>query len=137
MSATYLDPDGTHHGIPTWPYRCAPDDLYTHDQLAEMGLRPTADPVAQVMWRPAPRHRQPGQTERTAALYRLVDTLMRDAPSEALLAHLELARACRRICQTCGQMRGYVIPAGAGMCLDCQDQAARGGSTRPTCSIVF
>ncbi|KJE19718.1 hypothetical protein FF36_05973 [Frankia torreyi] len=122
----YLDPDGLVHGLPTYPYRYAPDGLYTRSQLREMGLRPIADPVAQVMWDGSARHRRSGEPVRTAALYDITQTLLRDTPSLTRLAQLAIARACRRICPACDRMWPYVIPAAAGMCLDCQTLTAAG-----------
>ncbi|EFG09306.1 Hypothetical protein SCLAV_4232 [Streptomyces clavuligerus] len=34
------DPDGARHGIPTFPWRCAPDGYATRRQLRADGLRP-------------------------------------------------------------------------------------------------
>src|ERR1700722_12493197 len=51
---TYLqfyDPDGTRHGIPTYPWRWAPKGLLTIRQLRAQGLRPGGQPVtAQILW---------------------------------------------------------------------------------------
>ncbi|SBW21072.1 hypothetical protein FDG2_1887 [Candidatus Protofrankia californiensis] len=37
---TFLDPAGERFGLPTFPWRMAPDNLHTRRQLAAMGLRP-------------------------------------------------------------------------------------------------
>ncbi|SBW27335.1 RRQRL motif-containing zinc-binding protein [Protofrankia symbiont of Coriaria ruscifolia] len=117
--SSYLDPAGAVYGIPTFPYRMAPDGLHTRRQLAAMGLRPTAEPVAQVMWRG--RRRRRGQAVRTAALYWIGATLLRDTPSPARLVQLADARQARHLCSACGRMLPYVIPARLGVCLDCDD----------------
>lgn len=121
MRAAHLDVTGERYGLPTYPFRMAPDGLFTRGQLREMGLRPTGEPVAQLMWCPTRRHRPVGSDVRTAALYRLTETLLRDTPSPARLAGLQRARAARRVCPTCQADAGYVIPAQLGECLDCND----------------
>ncbi|OHV44901.1 RRQRL motif-containing zinc-binding protein [Pseudofrankia sp. BMG5.36] len=114
----FLDPAGTRYGIPTWPWRMTPDHLATRGQLAAMGLRPTGDPVAQLMW----RSRRAASGVRTAALYHLADTVLRTPPAPGRLAQLAAARARRRLCPGCGADAGYVIPARLGVCLDCHDR---------------
>ncbi len=125
MRAAYFDPQGRRHGIPTWPFGMAPDGLFTRSQLRQMGLRPTGDPVAQLMWDAPSGRRPPGGGARTAALYRLSDTLLRDPVSPARLAQLAGARAARRICPSCRRDVGYVPPAHLGERLDCHDGAGR------------
>jgi hypothetical protein len=64
MFIDFYDPDGTRYGLPTYPYRCAPDGLLTMRQLRAKGLRPGGqDIVAQILW----RHRR---QRRVAYLYR-------------------------------------------------------------------
>src|SRR5215469_3696148 len=51
----FYDPNGTRYGLPTYPYRFAPDGLLTIRQLRARGLRPGGqDIAAQIVW----RHRQ-------------------------------------------------------------------------------
>jgi hypothetical protein len=114
----FLDPDGDRYGLPTWPWRMAPDHLATRRQLAAMGLRPTGEPVAQLMW----RSRRSATGVRTAALYHLADTVLRTPPTARQRAQLAAARARLRICPGCHQDAGYVIPAHLGVCLDCHDR---------------
>jgi len=42
MHIDFYDPDGSRYGLPTYPYRCAPDGLLTRRQLRASGLRPAA-----------------------------------------------------------------------------------------------
>ena len=49
MSAAYAecyDPTGARYGIPTYPWRLAPDGLATRRQLRARGLRPGGQPIA-------------------------------------------------------------------------------------------
>ena len=51
----FYDPKGTRYGLPTYPYRFAPDGLLTIRRLRARGLRPGGqDVAAQIVW----RHRQ-------------------------------------------------------------------------------
>jgi hypothetical protein len=60
----FYDPRGTRYGLPTYPYRFAPDGLLTIRQLRAKGLRPGGqDVAAQILW----RHRK---HRRVAYLYR-------------------------------------------------------------------
>lgn len=48
--AKCFDPNGARFGIPTYPWRMAPDGYATRRQLRTRGLRPGGQPVAaQVM----------------------------------------------------------------------------------------
>lgn len=116
----FHDPGGDRFGIPTFPYRLAPDHLATRAQLRALGLRPTADPVAQLAWRGHPARRS-GAGYRTAALYHLAHTQLADPPSPGRLAQLAAARARRRLCPACHTLAGYVIPARYGHCLTCEE----------------
>ena len=58
----FYDPDGTRYGLPTYPYRWAPQGLLTIRQLRARGLRPGGqDIAAQILWR---------RGKRVAYLYR-------------------------------------------------------------------
>ena len=62
----FYDPDGQRYGLPTYPWRFAPDGLLTLRQLRAKGLRPGGQAVvAQILWR---HHKQ----RRVAYLYREV-----------------------------------------------------------------
>lgn len=123
--AGHLDPTGARHGIPTYPRRMAPAHLATRNQIREMGFRPVAGPVAQLMWPGAPGRRRPGESARTAALFDLAATVQRTPASLARHEQLADARARQRICPDCHRDVGYVIPARYGACLDCHDTPTR------------
>jgi len=119
----FLDPDGLRHGgLPTFPWRLAPEGLATRRQLAVLGLRPNGQPIAaQVLWR-SRRYSPRRQTRvRAAYLYRVDLAAERRRPSPAQLVALESARRARRVCPTCGVTREYVIPSSLGECLPCAD----------------
>jgi hypothetical protein len=113
----YWDPDGTRYGIPAYPWRMAPAGLATKRQLAAAGLRPGGQPIAaQIMWR---RRRQ----DAVAYLYAVCAAKPKRTPSPAQLVAVGLALKARRICPTCRQDAGYVLPRRYGVCLDCADAA--------------
>ncbi|MFE3585061.1 RRQRL motif-containing zinc-binding protein [Streptomyces vinaceus] len=109
-----LDPTGARYGIPTFPWRLAPDGLATRRQLRALGLRPGGQDVAGQVLRP--RYRR---GPLTAFLYR-VDRAKPVRPmTPAKRAALAKANAARRSCPQCRQDAGYVIPASLGMCVPC------------------
>jgi hypothetical protein len=114
-AARFLDPKGCHHGgIPTYPWRFAPDGLATRRQLRALGLCPGGQaPVAQLMWR-----RRRGQTG-VAYLYDLATARPKRTAGPAVRAALGKALEARQTCSTCREVRGYVIPRRYGECLDC------------------
>ncbi|MEU6228339.1 RRQRL motif-containing zinc-binding protein [Streptomyces sp. NPDC047042] len=112
--ADCFDPDGERFGIPTYPWRCAPDDLATRRQLRIRGLRPGGQDIAAQLFRPR-RRREP----LTAYLYR-VDLARPVRPmTPARWAALAKANAARRRCPECGRDAGYVIPTSLGACVTC------------------
>ncbi|MEW2252171.1 RRQRL motif-containing zinc-binding protein [Streptomyces sp. NPDC006975] len=112
--ADCFDPDGERFGIPTYPWRCAPDGLATRRQLRSQGLRPGGQDVAAQILRPR-RRREP----LTAYLYRIDRVLpVRPMTPGRWRAHAAMMRARRR-CPECGQDAGYVVPASLGMCVTC------------------
>ncbi len=113
--AQFYDPDGSRYGMPTYPYRWAPDGLLTVRQLRARGLRPGGqDIAAQIFW----RHKR---TRRVAYLYRVELALPKRAASAAQLAAIGKALAARRTCPSCGQLRPYYIPRSLGECLPCSE----------------
>ncbi|GHH72109.1 hypothetical protein GCM10018781_34430 [Kitasatospora indigofera] len=115
----FWDPDGTRFGgIPTFPWRMAPDGYLTRRQLRALGLRPGGQPVAaQILW----RNRRSGI--RAAYLYR-PDLAKPVRPmTAARWAALAAANLARRTCPLCGRDAGYVLPAHLGACLPCADAA--------------
>lgn len=112
--ADCFDPTGERFGIPTFPWRMAPDGYATRRQLRAVGLRPGGQPVAAQCLRPR-RRRGP----LVAYLY-LVNRALPVRPMTsgrwAALAH---AMRARRTCPGCGRDAGYVIPASLGTCVPC------------------
>ncbi|MEC4018870.1 RRQRL motif-containing zinc-binding protein [Streptomyces sp. H27-D2] len=120
----FYDPDGTRYGIPTFPFRLAPDGLATRRQLRAEGLRPGGqDIAAQVLW----SSRRYGRTVRAAYLYR-TDLAKPVRPmTEAKWAALAKAMTARRTCPDCRTDAGYCIPVSLGRCVACaypEDQRA-------------
>ncbi|MHC5703046.1 RRQRL motif-containing zinc-binding protein [Streptomyces tirandamycinicus] len=114
MSVRFWDPDGTKYGIPTYPWRLAPDGLATRRQLRARGLSPGRQGIAAQILRPR-RRREP----LTAYLYRVdLARPVRPMTPRMWRAHAAMMRARRR-CPECGQDAGYVIPTSLGTCVTC------------------
>ncbi|MBV1941030.1 hypothetical protein KUF83_31370 [Streptomyces sp. BV286] len=114
--AQCFDPTGARHGIPTYPWRLAPDEgLATRRQLRAKGLRPGGQPIqAQVM-----RVNRRRGTVRVAYLYREdLAKPVRPMTSRKWGA-LALAMLARRTCPRCRLDAGYCIPTSLGMCGTC------------------
>ncbi|MFF8608418.1 RRQRL motif-containing zinc-binding protein [Streptomyces sp. NPDC015346] len=119
MSPTFgkcFDPTGATFGIPTYPWRYAPDGYATRRQLRALGLRPGGQPVAaQVMRRS--RGRKTGVL--VGYLYRIdLAKPVRPMTSRKWGA-LALAMLARRTCPQCRADAGYVIPTSLGTCVPC------------------
>jgi hypothetical protein len=117
-----FDPTGERFGVPTYPWKYAPDGLATRRQLRARGLRPGGQDIAAQILRPR-RRREP----LTAYLYR-VDRAKPVRPM-TLAKRRALAKAnrARRTCPECRRDAGYVIPSSLGMCATCahnQEQRA-------------
>ncbi|MET7907142.1 RRQRL motif-containing zinc-binding protein [Streptomyces avermitilis] len=109
-----FDPNGARYGIPTFPWRLAPDGYATRRQLRARGLRPGGQPVAAQILRP--RYRR---GPLVAYLYR-VDRAKSVRPMTAgRRAALAKAMLARRTCPQCRTDAGYVIPASLGTCVPC------------------
>ncbi|MFD9936288.1 RRQRL motif-containing zinc-binding protein [Streptomyces massasporeus] len=117
-----FDPSGSQFGIPTYPWRYAPDGLATRRQLRARGLRPGGQPIAAQVLRP--RYRR---GPLVAYLYR-VDRAKPVRPmTPGKRAALAKAMRARRTCPVCRMEAGYVIPGSLGMCVPCaypEDQRA-------------
>ncbi|MER6286519.1 RRQRL motif-containing zinc-binding protein [Streptomyces sviceus] len=117
MSVTWgkcFDPNGAQHGIPTFPWRCAPDGLATRRQLRARGLRPGGQPIAGQILRP--RYRR---GPLVAYLYRLDKAKPVRPMTPAKRRALACAMQARRTCPQCRTDAGYVIPASLGVCVPC------------------
>ncbi|MER7879769.1 RRQRL motif-containing zinc-binding protein [Streptomyces solisilvae] len=117
------DPSGARYGIPTFPWRLAPDGLATRRQLRARGLRPGGQPVqAQIMR----ANRRAGGTQ-VAFLYRLDQAKPVRPMTAAKSAALAAAMLARRTCPACRTDAGYCIPTSLGLCVSCaypDDQCA-------------
>ncbi|MFF7389839.1 RRQRL motif-containing zinc-binding protein [Streptomyces scabiei] len=109
-----FDPTGARHGVPTFPWRCAPDGYATLRQLRAQGLRPGGQPVAAQVLRP--RYRR---GPLTAYLYRIAAAKPVRPMTPAKWAALGKANAARRTCPQCRKDAGYVIPSSLGVCVPC------------------
>ncbi|MER5300184.1 RRQRL motif-containing zinc-binding protein [Streptomyces lasiicapitis] len=118
MSGVYgkcFDPTGARHGIPTYPWRMAPDGLATMRQLRACGLRPGGQPIAAQVMR---ANRRAGGV-RVAYLYR-IDRAARVRPmTSRKWGALALAMLARRTCPRCRLDVGYCIPRSHGICGAC------------------
>ena len=109
-----FDPTGARYGIPTYPWRMAPDGYATLRQLRARGLRPGGQPVAAQVLRP--RYRR---GPLVAYLY-LLDRAKPVRPmTPAKRAALAKANTARRTCPQCRTDAGYVIPVSLGVCVPC------------------
>ncbi|MFA7765384.1 RRQRL motif-containing zinc-binding protein [Streptomyces sp. NRRL S-448] len=109
-----FDPDGARYGIPTYPWRLAPEGMATRRQLRAEGLRPGGQPIAAQLLRPRFR-RDP----LVAYLYRIELAQPVRPMTSRKWGALALAMLARRTCPECSTDAGYVIPASLGMCVPC------------------
>ena len=117
MSISVYDPSGTRFGLPTYPYRSAPDGLATRRQLRADGLRPGGQPIAaQILWRAG---------KRVAYLYRLDRAMPKRIATAAQHAAIGKALQARRTCPTCRSIKDYYIPRRSGECYDCAPRRNR------------
>ncbi|WP_432069299.1 RRQRL motif-containing zinc-binding protein [Streptomyces sp. AA1529] len=108
------DPTGAEYGLPTYPWRLAPEGFATRRQLRARGLRPGGQPVAAQVLR-GRRSRPP----LFAYLYRIDAAKPVRPMTPGRTRALEKAIAARRTCPECGLDRGYCIPRSLGMCPHC------------------
>lgn len=112
-SVEFYDPDGQHHGLPTYPYRYAPAHLATTRQLRVAGLRPGGQAITgQILWRRRGRLR-------VAYLYDITKAKAKRTATPQQRIAIERALVARRTCPTCRNLRPYYIPRRYGECLDC------------------
>ncbi|MEV0439944.1 RRQRL motif-containing zinc-binding protein [Streptomyces spectabilis] len=115
MGAAYakcFDPSGARYGVPTYPWRLAPDGLCTRRQLRARGLRPGGQPIAAQVMRINRRTGGP----RVAFLYREELAKPVRPMTSRKWGALALAMLARRTCPACGLDVGYCIPTSLGMC---------------------
>ncbi|MGW7464268.1 RRQRL motif-containing zinc-binding protein [Streptomyces xantholiticus] len=111
-----FDPDGTTFGVPTFPWKFAPDGYATRRQLRARGLRPGGQPVAAQVMRRA-RRRKSGVL--VAYLYRIDQAKPVRPMTPARAAALAKAMRARRTCPKYSMDAGYCIPTSLGMCVTC------------------
>ncbi|MEU8350293.1 RRQRL motif-containing zinc-binding protein [Streptomyces sp. NPDC048845] len=119
MSPAYgqcYDPTGARYGIPTYPWRLAPEGLATRRQLRARGLRPGGQEIAAQLMRRSPR-RKAGVS--VAYLYRIDRAKPVRPMTPGKAAALAKAMTVRRTCPDCRTDAGYVIPASLGSCVGC------------------
>ena len=114
----FYDPDGARYGMPTYPWRAAPEGWLTRRQLRAENLRPGGQlPAGQVMW----RHRG---KRRRADLYLRSLALPVRPMTPAKWGAVACALVARATCPKCGQVKPYCIPTSVGWCNDCARGAA-------------
>ncbi|WP_320782277.1 RRQRL motif-containing zinc-binding protein [Streptomyces sp. CRN 30] len=106
------DPTGARYGIPTYPWKFAPDGYATRRQLRAQGLRPGGQPVAAQLMRINRRAGSP----RVAYLYR-VDLAKPVRPmTSRKWGALALAMHKRCTCPACGVTYSYCLSTRHGVC---------------------
>ncbi|MER5938446.1 RRQRL motif-containing zinc-binding protein [Streptomyces sp. NPDC001928] len=118
MSAAWgecFDPTGARYGVPTYPWRLAPDGLATRRQLRCRGLRPGGQPIAAQVMRV---NRRAGGV-RVSYLYRLDRAKPVRPMTSRKWGALALAMLARRTCPKCRVTYGYCMPTSLGMCVLC------------------
>ncbi|MCX4574546.1 hypothetical protein OHB41_15365 [Streptomyces sp. NBC_01571] len=107
-----FDPTGARYGIPTYPWRMAPDGYATRRQLRARGLRPGGQSIAaQVMVT-----NRRANTPRIAYLYREdLAKPVRPMTSRKWGA-LALAMLARRTCPRCQITYSYCLSTRYGIC---------------------
>lgn len=111
--AHFWDPAGERYGIPTFPWRLAPQGLATRRQLVAQGLRPGGQEVAaQILCR---------RGTRVAYLYQVAQAKPKRPMTSAKARALAAANAARRWCPIGGHDAGYVIPTRWGACAEHAD----------------
>ncbi|MGP3977234.1 RRQRL motif-containing zinc-binding protein [Streptomyces sp. 8N114] len=110
------DPNGARYGIPTYPWRYAPDGMATRRQLRAMGLRPGGQEIQAQVMRHSRNHKS---GVAVAFLYRVDCAKPVRRMTSRKWGALALAMLARRTCPACGLDAGYVIPSSLGMCIPC------------------
>ncbi len=113
-SMVFYDPTGERFGLPTYPFKFAPDGLLTRRQLRARDLRPGGqEPAAQILWR---------RGKRVAYLFRLDLAVPKRTATPAQRAAIDKALTARRTCPDCRQVKPYYIPRRTNACLDCTSE---------------
>ncbi|MER8263020.1 RRQRL motif-containing zinc-binding protein [Streptomyces griseus] len=118
----FYDPTGSRYGVPTFPWRMAPDGYATRRQLRAVGLRPGGqDIAAQVLWHSRRYWAKGTSPIRVAYLYRIELAKTVRPMTPAKWAALAKANTARQVCPECRTDAGYRIPTSLGMCVTCAD----------------
>lgn len=112
---TCYDPHGARYGVPTFPWRFAPEGLATRRQLRARGLRPGSQPIAAQVMR---RNCRAGGVQ-VAYLYDIARAKPVRPMTSRKWGALALAMLARRTCPSCQTDAGYVIPTSLGTCVAC------------------
>ncbi|GAA2509354.1 hypothetical protein GCM10010406_52250 [Streptomyces thermolineatus] len=115
MRVRDYDPTGEHHsGLPTYPWRWAPEGMATRRQLRQMGLRPGGqEPAAQVVCR---------RGRRVGYLYRIDLALPVRPMTPAKELAVAKALAARSTCPVCRTTYSHCLPLRTlGSCAPCAD----------------
>ncbi|MEV8429867.1 RRQRL motif-containing zinc-binding protein [Streptomyces chartreusis] len=118
MSAAWgkcFDPTGARYGIPTYPWRQAPNGLATRRQLRAKGRRPGGQSIAAQVMR---LNRRAGGV-RVSYLYRIDRAKPVRPMTSRKWGALALAMLARRTCPECRVTYSYCLPTSLGMCVLC------------------
>ncbi|MET9901910.1 RRQRL motif-containing zinc-binding protein [Streptomyces sp. NPDC006446] len=110
--AKCFGPNGARHGIPTFPWRCAPDGYATLRQVRACAPAVSRSPRRVLR----PRYRR---GPLVAYLYRIDHAKPVRPMTPAKRAALAKANTARRTCPQCRTDAGYVIPTSLGVCVPC------------------
>ncbi|MEV6194782.1 RRQRL motif-containing zinc-binding protein [Streptomyces sp. NPDC051920] len=111
-----FDPTGARFGIPTYPWRFAPNGYATRRQLRASGLRPGGQSVAAQVMR---HHRGRKAGVQVAYLYQIDRAKPIRPMTSRKWGALALAMLARRTCPNCQITYSYCIPTSLGMCILC------------------
>jgi len=113
LRAEFYDPSGARYGLPTYPFKWAPQGWLTRRQLRAEGLRPGGQPPAgQLLWRHRGRRRVAYLYLRSLALPVRPMTRGRERAIAAALC-------ARMTCPRCQIWQPYCIPLSIGHCNNC------------------
>lgn len=121
----FMDPEGKKYGLPTYPWRCAPEGQLTRDQLGALRLRPAGQsPCGQIMWAAGRDPLTRKQRIRTALLYRLELAKPKQPMTPAMWRRYEAMMLPRRTCKDCKTVYPYDLSVKWGrICWPCLDAA--------------
>ena len=113
----FYDPTGERYGLPTYPFKFAPDGL----RPAGNSARATCVPAAKTSPRKSSGVAASVSPTCTASTSRKPEA---HRHPRATGGHRQ-ALTARRTCPDCGQVKPYYIPRRTGACLDCTPEVSR------------